>query len=95
MFRFSPVPSIKQCIVELRNYVKSENGASEASSSSLLASLAKMQIFLFHTLNFWTSSGLAIFPSETQVWKNEGATEIPKASAVIPVFPRSELMWIS
>ena len=41
-----------QCIFELRNYIISEKGASEESSSSLLASLAKMQIFLIHTLNF-------------------------------------------
>jgi len=37
------------------------------------------------TLNFITSSILACFPSETQLWKNEGATDTPRASDVIPV----------
>ena len=47
------------------------------------------------TLNFWTSSGLATFPSDTHVWKNDGATETPKASAVMPVFARRQLLWIT
>ena len=33
------------------------------------------------TLNRSTSSILAAFPVETQVWKKEGATDTPKASA--------------
>ena len=43
------------------------------------------------TLNLLTSSILAVFPSETQDWKKDGATETPNASAVIPVDILSEL----
>lgn len=34
---------------------------------------------------------VAVLPSDTQEWKNEGATETPSASAVIPVPARSAL----
>lgn len=37
------------------------------------------------TLNFITSSILAVFPSLTQEWKKLGATLTPNASLVIPV----------
>lgn len=37
------------------------------------------------TLNLKTSSILAVFPSLTQLWKNEGATDTPRASLDIPV----------
>jgi hypothetical protein len=43
------------------------------------------------TLNFMTSSILAVFPSETQLWKKDGATETPSASEVMPVCERSQL----
>lgn len=37
------------------------------------------------TLNLWTSCIVAARPSETQEWKKDGATDTPRASAVIPV----------
>lgn len=37
-----------------------------------------------------TSSILAVLPSLTQLWKNEGATDTPRASLVIPVCARSQ-----
>ena len=40
----------------------------------------------YPTLNFWTSSGLAILPSETQVWKNEGATDTPENQVQLLMF---------
>lgn len=42
------------------------------------------------TLNLWTSSIVAVLPSDTQEWKNDGATDTPKASDVIPV-PRNNM----
>lgn len=44
------------------------------------------------TLNLSTSSIFACLPVKTQVWKNEGATDTPKASAVIPVCACLELV---
>jgi hypothetical protein len=49
----------------------------------------------FFTLNFCTSSGFAILPSVTQVWKKDGATDTPNASAVIPVLALSEFPCIT
>lgn len=43
-----------------------------------------------NTLNLRTSSILAVLPSLTQLWKNEGATDTPRASLVIPVCARSQ-----
>jgi len=47
------------------------------------------------TLNLMTSSIFACFPSDTQLWKKDGATETPNASDVIPVFARSEFEAIT
>lgn len=46
-----------------------------------LSHLGKNQL----TLNLKTSSIFAVLPSLTQLWKNDGATETPRASLVIPV----------
>lgn len=46
-------------------------------------------------MNRNTSSILAVFPSLTQVWKKLGATDTPRASEVIPVWARSELIAIT
>lgn len=37
------------------------------------------------TLKRWTSSIVAVLPSDTQEWKKDGATDTPRASEVIPV----------
>lgn len=47
------------------------------------------------TLNRRTSSILAVFPSDTQLWKKLGATETPSASDVIPVLNLSALLAIT
>lgn len=51
--------------------------------------MTNSKIKMLFTLNLRTSSILAVLPSLTQLWKNEGATDTPRASLVIPVCARS------
>ena len=61
MLFFSPVPSIKQCIFELRNYVlKRKRGASEANSGSLRSQ--NLIIFCFSYLEFLNFFRFGDFP---------------------------------
>ena len=50
---------------------------------------------MFFTLNLRTSSMLAVLPWLTQDLKKEGATDTPRASAVIPVLLRSAFVAIT
>lgn len=52
--------------------------------------MVRSRRLLHVTLNLRTSSILAVLPSLTQLWKNEGATDTPRASLVIPVCARSQ-----